>query len=77
MSKEIKVSLGGPGFVLFVVFLVLKLTDLIDWHWAWVFGPLWVPLAIAAVFYAGLLIAVGVVAMLIFAYEVVRDAFEN
>jgi hypothetical protein len=28
-------------FVLFVVFLVLKLTGTIDWSWWWVTAPLW------------------------------------
>ena len=32
--------------VLTVVFVVLKLTDVIDWSWWWVFSPLWIPLAI-------------------------------
>lgn len=32
----------GLGSVLFVVFLVLKLTDNIDWSWWWVFSPLWI-----------------------------------
>lgn len=27
--------------VLFVVFLVLKLTEVIDWSWWWVTAPLW------------------------------------
>ena len=27
--------------VLFVVFLVLKLTSVIDWSWWWVTAPLW------------------------------------
>lgn len=29
--------------VLFVVFLVLKLTNTIDWSWWWVTAPLWLP----------------------------------
>ena len=33
-------QLGLTG-VLFVVFLVLKLTHLIAWSWWWVFAPLW------------------------------------
>ena len=33
--------------ILFVVFLVLKLTGNIDWSWWWVTSPLWVPIAIA------------------------------
>jgi hypothetical protein len=38
----------GLGSVLFIVFLVLKLTGTIDWSWWWVTSPLWIPLAIAA-----------------------------
>jgi hypothetical protein len=34
----------GFGTVLFLVFLVLKLTDNIDWSWWWVTSPLWIPL---------------------------------
>tara|TARA_Y100000034_G_scaffold46135_1_gene56712 strand:+ start:127 stop:345 length:219 start_codon:yes stop_codon:yes gene_type:complete len=35
---------GGIGFigVLFIVFLVLKLTGTIGWGWAWVLSPLWI-----------------------------------
>lgn len=33
------VSLGG---VVFVVFLILKLTHLINWSWWWVTSPLWI-----------------------------------
>ncbi len=33
----------GLGGVLFVVFLVLKLTHLIDWSWWWVTAPIWIP----------------------------------
>jgi hypothetical protein len=32
--------------VLFIVFLVLKLTGNIDWSWWWVTSPLWIPFAI-------------------------------
>lgn len=31
----------GPLGALFLVFLVLKLTDNIDWSWWWVTAPLW------------------------------------
>ena len=30
------------GFILFVVFLVLKLCGVIDWSWFWIFFPLWI-----------------------------------
>lgn len=43
----------GIGFLpaLFLVFLVLKLCDVIDWSWWYVAAPLYVPLAIGVVFY--------------------------
>ena len=39
----------GFGTVLFLVFLVLKLTGNIDWSWWWVTSPLWVPLTLGIV----------------------------
>lgn len=45
--KEGGISLGT---VLFIVFLVLKLTETIDWSWWWVTAPLWIPVAIVVVF---------------------------
>lgn len=41
----------GIGTVLFVVFLVLKLTGVIAWSWWWVFSPLWIPVALVAATY--------------------------
>lgn len=35
--------------VLLVVFVVLKLTDLIDWSWWWVLSPLWISFAVYVV----------------------------
>lgn len=32
--------------VLLIVFVVLKLTDVIDWSWWWVLSPLWGQLAL-------------------------------
>jgi len=34
----------GLGTILFLIFLVLKLTDVIDWSWWWVTAPLWIPI---------------------------------
>lgn len=41
-------STGGLTFdgVLFLIFLVLKLTGLIDWSWWWVTAPIWIPLLV-------------------------------
>lgn len=40
--------------ILFLVFLVLKLTNAIDWSWWWVTAPLWIPAIIFLVFVSGL-----------------------
>lgn len=39
---------GGIGFtdLLTIVFIVLKLTDIINWSWLWVLSPLWISLAL-------------------------------
>ena len=49
MSDKSNASSGGIGFtgLLFLTFLVLKLTNVIDWSWWWVTCPLWGPLAFA------------------------------
>ena len=36
--------------LLFIVFLILKLTGNIDWSWWWVTSPLWIPIAAVLVF---------------------------
>lgn len=42
---------GGIGIatVLFLIFLVLKLTKVITWSWWWVFSPLWISLGVVLV----------------------------
>jgi hypothetical protein len=39
---------GGIGLsgLTFLVFLVLKLCNVIDWSWWWVTAPLWIPIAL-------------------------------
>lgn len=46
---------GGIGFtgLLTIVFIILKLTDVIDWSWWWVLSPIWISLLIAVVFVVG------------------------
>ena len=48
------------GFVdiLAIVFIVLKLTNFIDWPWIWVLSPLWIGIAI--VFIIAIIIVFGV-----------------
>lgn len=45
MKKE---TSGGLVLVdvLFIAFLVLKLTNVINWSWWWITAPVWIPIAI-------------------------------
>jgi hypothetical protein len=43
-NVEVKNYNPGRLFLLFLVFLVLKLTKVITWSWWWVTCPLWAPL---------------------------------
>ena len=61
MANEKTTSGGiGLGGVLFVVFLVLKLTHVIDWSWWWVFAPIWLPVVILLV----VVLIVGLITMI-------------
>ena len=44
-------SNGDIGFcvLLTIAFIVLKLTNYIDWSWWWVLSPLWIPFIIVIV----------------------------
>ena len=50
MNKEPKSSGLGILAVLQIVFLVLKLTRLIDWSWWLVLVPLWVDIGFSLLF---------------------------
>ncbi len=45
-----KSSSGGMDFgsVLTLIFIVLKLTGVIDWSWLWVLSPIWITLILVA-----------------------------
>lgn len=59
MSYVLNTNGGDSGvsamFLLFLLFLALKLTNTIDWSWWWITAPMWVPLAfviaVASVFF--------------------------
>lgn len=56
-----KSSSGGLslGMVIFIVFLILKLTNNIDWSWWWVTSPLWIPfLAFFVIFFIGIVFGI-------------------
>ena len=47
MPDKVVYTNSGSGMgTLFLVFLVLKLTSVINWSWWWVTAPLWGPFAI-------------------------------
>ena len=52
MAKKIEAELNtGTLFLelLFLLFLGLKLGNVIDWSWWWVFAPLWMPAVVVVV----------------------------
>lgn len=52
MSKEAKnTSSGGIGFLglLTILFIALKLLNVIAWSWWWVLAPIWIPIALVIV----------------------------
>lgn len=61
--KVALVTLSFPeiGFITFIVFLILKLTNNVDWDWFWIWFPLWIPWAIYLVMVA---IAVIIITLL-------------
>jgi len=63
MSSSSSSSSGGIGFtgLLTVLFVGLKLTNVIAWSWLWVLSPLWIPLLLLIM----ILIIGGIVAALL------------
>lgn len=39
----------GLPMLLFIIFLILKLTHNIDWSWWWVTSPLWIAVGLAMI----------------------------
>ena len=60
--SENNTSSGGIGFcgLLTIVFIVLKLTHVINWSWWWVLAPSWISLGLAII----LLLIVGIIALI-------------
>lgn len=61
MSGETRTGGNGIGLgtVLFIVFMVLKLTGVIAWSWWWITAPLWIPAAILIISAVIIVIAKG------------------
>ena len=55
MDKNISVNSAGClsfSSLLTIVFIVLKLTHVIEWNWIWVLSPLWIGMIIAVLIIA-------------------------
>ena len=54
---------GGVGFLgaLTILFIALKLTNVIDWNWWWVLAPLWIPVAVVL----GIIAIVAIVVLIV------------
>lgn len=50
MSGESSSKGIGIGMILFLIFMVLKLTKHIDWSWWWITSPLWIPVSFLILF---------------------------
>lgn len=61
MNNNKVVTRSPICMILFIVFLVLKLTNVINWSWWWVTAPLWIPVSIALVL---LLIAIAILGII-------------
>mgnify|MGYP000011604801 FL=1 len=48
------------GTILFLIFLVLKLTNNISWSWWWVTAPLWIPVA-SIILIGGIAVLIGLI----------------
>jgi len=72
MKQNSSSGIGLTG-LLFVVFLVLKLTGNIDWSWWWVTSPIWIPVAL--VFGLFLIVLLSLILLLIFGFNI--DSIKN
>lgn len=50
--------------VLTIVFIILKLTNVIFWSWLGVLAPLWIPLALYVGFWSIVFVIVGIEALI-------------
>ena len=59
-TTQVGCSLPSIGVVLTIVFVVLKLTDNIDWSWIWVLSPLWISIVLSILLFS---LVLGILAL--------------
>jgi hypothetical protein len=45
LAEEYEVITMSLVGIFLILFLILKVTDVIDWSWLWVLSPIWIPVA--------------------------------
>jgi len=55
-----------------IVFVILKLTDVIDWSWWWVTAPFWAPTVIAIGSILVFFVVMGIIALAVWVSEVIK-----
>lgn len=60
-TRTISLSAGTLGAIVFIVFLILKLTNTWDVSWFWVFFPLWIPIAATLAIYLLIIIPIALI----------------
>jgi hypothetical protein len=76
-SKSSSSSGIGLTGVLFVVFLVLKLTGNIDWSWWWVTSPLWIPVVFLLCIVFGAILVIMLLLIFGFNPDDLKNRFEK
>lgn len=59
------------GSLTSLIFMILKLTDVIDWSWWVVTMPLWLPYALVIGFFLIIVVAYLVLVLIQFIYEII------
>lgn len=73
MANTTKSSGIGLTGVLFIIFLVLKLTGNVNWSWLWVLSPIWIPF----LFFIGILLIFSIVFITAIALGHDADTLKN
>lgn len=79
MSQIENTGSSGLGVVsiLQIIFIVLKLTENLDWNWWWVFSPIWIPAALFFVVFFTMFIVVTFLLLFGFKSEELKKYFDE
>lgn len=69
-STIVTIDFGSLGFLLFIIFMSLKLTGIIDWSWFFITLPIWVPYAFAIAVW----IIIALIVLFVYLVAFIADA---